>query len=300
MTFAVRGFFPGANSGLGQFAKRIKLVPPVSVRALTANAAIAQRYQTLNTFRGPLGVVMSPVIPKDASSQAFVQHYRGGDLHFEDGKTRGDNLRAAVVTYKGIHCFGNPGFLKSDSVYVIVSVYSPENTQATVTMKFPDDSGGGLYDDLEQDQDRTSGVADMWVKNPQPLIIEPLVMGSSLLGDSQKVKNAVSDAAKQAADEAAAAEGVPLTSAELDAIGAAVGGIAGAILGSLGLTDGVRGRPQTITLHWDDLLALPPASSKQFGKINYNIESPILTDGDASYKVYFDVQILAQPDLPSQ
>ena len=167
-------------------------------------------------------------------------------------------------------------------------------------MKFPDDIGGGLYDDLEQDQDATAGVADMWVHNPQPLVIEPMVMGSSLLGNSQKVKNAVSDAAKQAADEAAAAEGVPVTNAELDAFGIAVGGVAGAILGSLGLTDGVRGRPQSITFHWDDLLALPPASSKQFGNITYNVESPILTDGDASYKVYFDVQILAQPDLPKQ
>ena len=196
--------------------------------------------------------------------------------------------------------FGNPGFLKSDSVYVIVSVYSPENRQAVVTMKFPDDSGGGLYDDLEQGQDGTAGISDMWVHNPQPLVIEPLVMGSSLLGDSQKVKNAVSDAAKQAADEAAAAEGVPVTNGELDAIGAAVAGIAGALLGSLGLTDGVRGRPQSITLHWDDLLALPLPSSKQFGSITYNVESPILTDGDASYKVYFDVQILAEPDLPKQ
>ena len=301
MTLAVSRFFPGANSGLLQFAPGYNLTLPVSVRALAANVAIGQRYQALSGFRGPLGVAMSLVIAEDPSSQTFVQHYRGGDLHFDDlGLTSGDNLRAAVVTYKGIHCFGNPGFLKSDSVYVIVSVYSPENRQAVVTMKFPDDSGGGLYDDLEQGQDGTAGISDMWVHNPQPLVIEPLVMGSSLLGDSQKVKNAVSDAAKQAADEAAAAEGVPVTNGELDAIGAAVAGIAGALLGSLGLTDGVRGRPQSITLHWDDLLALPLPSSKQFGSITYNVESPILTDGDASYKVYFDVQILAEPDLPKQ
>jgi hypothetical protein len=300
MTFAVSRFFPAANSGLGQFAKQFNLVPPVSLRALTANVAIAQRYQALNTFRGPLGVAMSPVTAKDASSQAFVQHYRGGDLHFEDGKTRGDNLKAAVVRFKGIHCFGNPGFLKSDSVYAIVSVYSPENTHAANTMKFPDDTGGGLYDDLEQGQDRTDGIADLWLHNPQPLVIEPLVMGSSLLGDSQKVKDKVRDAAQQAASQAAAAEGVPATDAQIAAIAAACSSLTVGFLSALGLTDGVRGIPQTITLGWDDLLALPPVSSKQFGIINFNVESPILTDGDASYKVYFDVQFLEQPDLPSQ
>jgi hypothetical protein len=167
-------------------------------------------------------------------------------------------------------------------------------------MKFPDDTGGGLYDDLKQGQDGTAGVEDMWVHSPQPLVIEPLVMGSSLLGDSKKVKEAVHDAAKQAADQAAAAEGVPVTAAELDAIGVLAAGLAGTLLGSLGLTDGLRGRPQSITLHWDDLLALPAPSSKQFGIIAYNVESPILTDGDASYKVYFDVQFLAQSDLPKQ
>lgn len=300
MAFGLRAFFPGANSGLRQFAPRFSLVPPVSLRTLTANAAIGQRYQALNGFRGQLGAAMSPVRAETASSLAFVQHYRGGDLHFDGGQTAGDNNRAAVVTYKGIHCFGNPAGLASDSVYVIVSVYSPENKGAAVTKKFPDDNGDGLYDNLEQGQDSTAGVDEMWNHNPQPLIIVPLVMGSSLLGSSQKVKSAVHDAAKQAADQAAAAEGVPVTNAQLDLIGIAVAGIAGALLGSLGLTDQVRGKPQTIELHWDNLLALPPVSSQQFGNIKYNVESPILTDGDASYKVYFDVVLPNLPDLPKQ
>jgi hypothetical protein len=298
--FGVRSFFPGANAGLRQFLSGFNLTPPVGLRTLTANAAIAARYRSLNGFRGPLGVAMSPVTSEGASSQAFVQSYRGGDLHFLGGRTSGDHMKQTTITYKGAHCFGNPGFLKSDSVYVIVSAYSPENRQAANTMKFPDDQGGTLYDDFEQDQDRTGGIADIWSGPPQPLVIEPLVMGSSLLGDSQKVKNAIRDAIQKAADSTNAAEGQPATLAQIALLSNAFTSIFAGFLDALGLTDQVRGRPQSISFQYEDLLALPPASSQHFGIIEYNVESPILTDGDASYKVYFDVRTVSIDPLPSQ
>ena len=65
---------------------------------------------------------------------------------------------------------------------------------------------------------------------------------------------------------------------------------------SLGLTDLVRGRAQSINLSRNALRDdfLPNAPSKQQGPITYNFETPLLTDGDASYKAYFEVITVRQ------
>ena len=36
-------------------------------------------------------------------------------------------------------------------------------------------------------------------------------------------------------------------------------------------------------------LAYHPRPEQTFGGIQYNYETPLLTDGDASYKLYFDI-----------
>jgi len=84
--YGVKSFFLGANSGLRQFFVRYNLTPPVSLRALTANAAIAQEYQRSGNYKGPLGVALSGVQPGAGSS--FVQSFEGGKLHFTDGNVQ--------------------------------------------------------------------------------------------------------------------------------------------------------------------------------------------------------------------
>ena len=41
----------------------------------------------------------------------------------------------------------------------------------------------------------------------------------------------------------------------------------------------------------EELVRIPAEPLKSFKAIDYHRESPLLTDGDASYKVYFDVML---------
>ena len=293
MGFGIRAFLPGANAGLRQFVQRFNLASPISVRQLTAQAAIAARYEQLGGFKGQLGLSLSDV--KASSPTVFTRSFTGGDLHFTgDGQTPIDPLFQTTITYEGAHCFGNPKLLGSDSVYLMVSVYPPGNPDQAVVFKLPDDGGSHLIDNFEKGQDSTDGVRVIWGGiriPPQPLVITAMVMGSSLLGDSTKVKDKVKEAVRSAADRANAAEGQIASPSQLDFLANAFSSIFGGLLDDLGLTDQVRGREQSIPLRRDSSNDdfLPQPASKQQGPINFNFETPLLTDGDASYKAYFSV-----------
>jgi hypothetical protein len=293
MGFGIRTIFPGAGAGLRQFQSRFQLTPPISVRNLAAHTAIAAKYQQLGNFKGPLGLILSAV--KVDVGDAFIRSFSGGDVHFTDnGQTLVNPLFQTTITYVGAHCFGNPAGLGSDSVYLLVSVYPPGNPDQAVVFKIPDDGGAGLINDFERGQDSNDGVRVIWggtQKPPQPLVITTMVMGSSLFGDSTKVKEKVKEAVLTAASEANAAEGEVASPSQLDFLANAFATIFGGLLDALGLTDQVRGRPQSIQLRrdtaGDDFI--PQAPPKQQGPIRYNFETPLLTDGDASYKAYFNV-----------
>jgi hypothetical protein len=293
MTFAVRAFFPGAKSGLLQFAPRFNLAPPVSVRALTANVAIAGKYAEKGGYVGPFGVALSPVLTESPSS--FVQSFEGGKLHFTDGQTNATNQQFITISYKGAHCFGSPKFPRSHSGYVIVIVYVENKKDKATIKKFPDDAGGGTYDGWDEGGDQTAGQGvifggDRDTQPPSGVIIETLVMGHEPLGSPEDVKKAINDAVEKAKDEAAAAEGVPPDSVPPVVVNVISQGLFAVVDGLFGLTDQVRGRPVARTIKFVDWDTLPPPDSKQFGTISFNWETDIMTDGDASYKAYFNLE----------
>jgi hypothetical protein len=300
-SFGFRSLFPGAQAGLRQFAPRFNLSPPISLRALAAHAAIATKYEQLGGFKGALGLALSGVRPDSPS--AFSQPFTGGDIHFLDnGQTPVFPIFQTSITYQGAHCFGNPSGLASDSVYLIVSIYPPSNPERAVVFKIPDDGGSHLIDNFEKGQDSTDGIREIFggeKQPPVPLVINTMVMGSSLLGDSQKVKEKVKEAVQQAADQSGTAEGQLASPGVLNFLAGAISSVFGGILDDLGLTDAVRGRPQSIMLRLapeaNDFL--PNAPQKQQGPISFNFETPLLTDGDASYKAYFNVETV-QLDAP--
>ncbi|MGA8658110.1 MAG: hypothetical protein WB586_18360, partial [Chthoniobacterales bacterium] len=154
-SFGVRSFFPGANNGLRQFLTRFKLNPPVSLRTLVANAAIAQRYEELGHYKGPFGVALSSV--QADSPKSFVQSFEGGKLHFSDGQVSASNQSFITISYQGAHCFGNPKFPRSHSGYVIAIIYVANKKDKAVVVKLPDDQGGGTYDGWDEGVDETQG-----------------------------------------------------------------------------------------------------------------------------------------------
>lgn len=242
-SFGIRALFPGSATGLRQFLTTFHLAPPASVRLLAARAAIAARYEQEKGYKGRLGLVLSDA--RASSPAAFIQSFTGGDIHFQNGQTQIPEILQTSITYAGAHCFGNPKLLGSNSVYLIVSIYPPSNPERAVVFKLPDNTGGGLIQDFEKGQDSTDGVQQIFGgqdQPPVPLVISVMVMGSSLLGDSQKVKNKVVDAVRQGADQVGAAEGQLASPTLLNAFASAFSDILGGVLDGLGLTDQVRGR----------------------------------------------------------
>jgi hypothetical protein len=55
----------------------------------------------------------------------------------------------------------------------------------------------------------------------------------------------------------------------------------------LGVGDDLIGNPQVLTLDISEII--PKRPMNQFGNISFNFESPLLSDGDASYKLFYEV-----------
>jgi len=290
--FGVRAFFPGANGGLRQFFGRYNLSPPVGLRGLAANAAIAQEYQRSGNYSGPFGVALSPVVPD--TGRSFVQSYEGGKLHFtDDGQVNASDQSFVTISYQGAYSFGSPKFPKSHSLYLIVIVYvANKKSQATV-VKIPDDQGGATYDGWDADSEQTGGQVIIFggsqTDAPTDIVTETLVMGHEPFGDPKSVKQSIHDAVQKEADDAAAAEGVPPDSIPPVVINVLTEGLFAVVDSVLGLTDQVRGKPVSRTFKYADWFNLPAADSLKFHDITYNWETEIMTDGDASYKAYFNL-----------
>jgi len=63
-------------------------------------------------------------------------------------------------------------------------------------------------------------------------------------------------------------------------------GVPELIAGLLGVGDDLIGS-QAMTIDIDEQVSKRPMQT--FGNIKYNFESPLLSDGDASYKLYYEV-----------
>jgi len=176
---------------------------------------------------------------------------------------------------------------------VIVIVYVMNKRDNSTIVKLPDNSGGGTYDGWDEGQSVTAGQGIVFggtqTDAPTDIVIETLVMGHEPLGDPQKVKSQIHDAVQNSADEVAAAEGVPPGSIPTWAIDLATQGLFTVVDSIFGLTDQVRGKPQSKTYYYANWDTLPPVDAYRFGPLTYNWETEIMTDGDASYKAYFNL-----------
>ncbi|MGA7314393.1 MAG: hypothetical protein WBX22_10505 [Silvibacterium sp.] len=198
-----------------------------------------------------------------------------------------------TVSYQGAHCFGSPKFPESHSGYVIVIVYVANKQSNAKVVKLPDDAGGDTYSGWDQSVDQTEGQGIIFGGTqedaPTDLVIETLVIGHEPLGDPKGVKQKISDAVQQAGSAASAAEGVPpggIPPAVYDILTA---GLFAVVDGLFGVTDQVRGRPVAKTIKYADWDTLPSLDSKQIGNITFNWETDLMTDGDASYKAFFNL-----------
>jgi len=207
----------------------------------------------------------------------FFKDYRGGQIQFslDDGPVAFVTFRT-IVRFRGIHCFGKSEAV--DEPYAVVSVYRPDAADKVVTKRFP--AGRDSYEDFVAGTDATEAIDVFSDLSPQTIAICSTVMEHDS-GDPSRVAEAIDNAVRKAADAAGAADEVSTFTGFLRDLGVPelVGGL-------LGVGDDLIGS-QTFTVDFSDLI--PGRPMQTFGNIRFNFESPLLSDGDASYKLYYEV-----------
>jgi len=291
MSFGLRSVFTAPNTTLRQQAGSANLAAPISVKLLAGHVAIAARYIALGGFRGALGVSTTG-ITESTDGLSFVQSFRGGDLKFtNDGDVQLDRGVALKIDFAGIHCFGNPGLGKNDTVYGIISWYIPEQAKTT-TVKVPNDNSDDAFENFEQGEDRTEGATELLglqpVTPPQPVILSANVVRCPNFGgcNSEETKANVASAFSTVGQTYGYAVGGPVGAEVLSKIGDGIGKtLAGVFFGDNPMN------PASKPLSLEAIRALPPMYSLSQGPINYNFETDIISDGDASYKMYFNLHL---------
>ena len=190
--------------------------------------------------------------------------------------------RECRVRYKGLHCFGEQSGVGSDNAYVIFgsATAPPVPPSAERTQRRDVESGDSLTDNIEVYRGIPGGV----------------VLGSWLFehdsGDPDAylnlVKQGVALAGKGVATGCGAlfgADAVPVCEGLWSSIAPQ---LTSAINDLLGTADDLIGA-STITLTAKDMVMLAGSPQNHFSGLEYHFESGLLTDGDASYKVYFDI-----------
>lgn len=253
----------------------------LSLRMLAATAAIDDRYAAEG---GRLGFLGHPVTPFGLNDAGLPQRtFEGGDLQVTDTGEAVNTVRwQTTVRYKGIHCFGETAGLGSDEPYVVVMAYAASKREKAVVTRF------GPYSDVDDGTTRVD-IQDVWTDQPPTDLVVCSMVVEHDDGDPDDVVNEVRDALARAADalDAADSAGKWLN----DFLGSEFfGDILGAVGGVLGLGDDPIGAESFVVTYPDSVgLFDTPRPVQQVGNLRYTHETPLISDGDASYKAYFDV-----------
>ena len=194
-------------------------------------------------------------------------------------------LNEVVVHYTGLVSFGETSWDQgsdSDEPYVILGVVAPQGSSSTRT---------AVYQDVDSGESRTD-LIEIYRGKPYGINISTLLMENDE-GDPDKYKDAMTAAVGAAAtglDAAIAAipvVGPPLAGIAAPALAAAVPVVATELNRLLDTADDKLGEAtQAISPKQMVVLAARTANSS-FRGIGFKLETPLLSDGDASYKAYF-------------
>lgn len=280
------------NIGIGAAGEKAR----VDWQAMRQRQALREipRVYARNAGRlGPLGTPITGIVPDGAG---YTQQFQGGNIKFLDfGKLEANQTMTTTVRYKGLHCFGEQKGIGADEPYVIVSVYPPGKREKTTTTKFP---ASGSYEGVTSKSERVD-VADVMTDTPPTDVVVHAMLCEHDSGDEAAVEATVKEALDKGVDATEAALGVGPVPGWVDY---ATVGMSKAVTEIFGLGDDVIGT-YAFSFSFVDLqtLAWTPRPLQRFGGIEYTHETPLLSDGDASYKLYFEVftRIVTQ-NLPTR
>ncbi len=278
------GFFRSPSLPL---AINIIPAPIVDLRPL-AERKIQEKYIQVGGRKSQLGLPIDPSLGVQHNGQEFFTAYRGGKIVFtSEGGASAFVTHQTFVVFKGIHCFGKSEAV--DEPYAIVGVYALDAQDSTATKKFP--IGRDSYEDFVASTDATEATivspnSPGWA--PQSLVIVSTVMEQDS-GNPDEATAKV-EAAMDKVAAAAAVIGLPEVSAIIEILDKL--GIPGLISDLFGTGDNLIG---TQSLPIDSREVVPKRPMQKFGNIEFNFESPLLSDGDASYKLYYEVFVKEIP-----
>jgi hypothetical protein len=273
-----------AQEGLGtrpvstrQLADRFRVH---NVRNLIAAQQIQRKYVEIHERKSPLGRPIDPSVSVQSNADGLFRDFQGGQIKTAAaGEASAFVTHQTVVRFRGIHCFGKSEAV--DEPYAIVGVYAPDALDQVSTKKFP--VGKTSYEDFVASTDASES-ADVSPNSPgwapQTVAISCTVMEHDS-GDPDRAAAAVEDALKKAAATAGAAEDITVFTGILDDLK-----IPGLIADLLGVGDDVIGS-QVLQIDLADMI--PKRPDQRLGNIEFNFDSPLLSNGDASYKLYFEV-----------
>jgi hypothetical protein len=244
-----------------------------------AEQKINEKYAAIGDRFSPLGRPVDSSLPVQFDGEQFFKDYRGGRIVFTaDGGTLAHQTFVTTVRFRGIHCFGKSEAV--DEPYAIVGVYSPDDHDSVVTKKFP--LGKDSYEDFVASTDASESVDIRSLATPQDIAISCTVMEHDS-GDPNRVAAQVEDALKKAAGDAGVIDAADikvftgiLDDLQVFNLGAALLGVGDDMIGC-----------QTLQIHYTELE--PGPRIQRFGNISFNFESPLISDNNASYKLYFEV-----------
>lgn len=220
-----------------------------------------------------------------------LEYAEGGRVSvFEHGSiywwpdTGAIDLGNVAVRFKGLYCFGRQSGIGPDHAYAILG-FTPvprEVPDAVLTPTYRGiEDGSSRPDTMEIHRGIPGGIA----------LSVSLYEADS--GDPNKylglVKQGVALAGKgvsKLCGEVFGAEAVPICEA---AWGAVAPEISSTVNDLLGTEDDLIGQA-VLTLSAKEMVTTAGGPRVNFWGIEYQRESPLLSDGDASYKVYFDVE----------
>ena len=260
-----------------------------------ASDAIDRRYVELGSALCPLGLSLNNGLERQPDG-GYRVNFRGGHLNWtpDTQDVAGLVTSVATVTYKGLKCFGRQGGVGADQPYVVVSIIQPDPFVAkqqipVASTRVPEE---GTYEGVEDGDVNVGGVRKFWADAPQDLVIHTTVMEHDS-GDPEKVRAAVEKALRDGVDAAAAAaSGGTATSVPMDGDslqGMAVKWLADTAASVLGAGDDNLGTGSLLIKAEDWMTGnLAPLTTE--GPISYNY-SQYVTDGDASYGAYYEVEM---------
>ena len=207
--------------------------------------------------------------------------------------------RPYAVRFKGIHCFGQQRGLDADDMYALISVYPVgRNTAiATTSLKLPLDSPGEKDQTWAMKTGDSRTAADVCYQGAATDIAVSVVLMEQDQADISSTETFIRDKVSAGVEEGLKALYAKVPEA---AIIEAIPGFRekakeiisdGIVLGLKELIgfDNDKIGEDVLAILLPDMIRISTEEERVEAGIEHHLASTLLSDGDASYKVYFDI-----------